>query len=258
MAGTRRARKAPAAIAAGVEDAIAAPIESVAAAADGGVSASEARVRSMDGLNHDEREATRRTTKHTEGTESHGGRKTRRSSPWLSVLLASSVVRSLSVAGTRARVLPTGRRAWRLSLLLAIALSLAALAAVGVDRVLSFSLRTPTATDEASLACAYLLNGDYDALASQMDPAPDGASTGRFDPAAFAADLRAQDARDGRVTSCALRQMEPDAGAQVVIYAMTVRRTGLSYPLGSLVVVRHEADGRWLLARASTFYYQLG
>lgn len=149
-------------------------------------------------------------------------------------------------------------RAWRVTLLLALALSLAALGALGVDRVLRWSLRSPTVGDEASAACAYLLNGNYAVLAGEMDPVPDGASTGPFDRATFTAGLRALDARDGRVTSCALRQMGSNDSAPVVIFAMTVRRAHLSYPLGSLVVVRHEADGRWLISRASTFYYELG
>jgi hypothetical protein len=150
------------------------------------------------------------------------------------------------------------QRAWWMALLLALALGLAAMAALRVDSVMRRALRTPTVGDEASAACAYLLNGDYDALAGEMDLAPDGASTGPFDRAAFAAGLRALDGRDGRVTRCALRQMGPDAGAQVVIFSMTVSRAQMSYPLGSLVVVRREMDGRWLLSRASTFYYDVG
>lgn len=156
----------------------------------------------------------------------------------------------------RARSL--GRRAWRMTLLLALALSLAAVAALGVDQVLRWSLRTPTAGDEAAAVCAYLRSGDYTALAGEMDPRPDGASTGAFDGAAFAAGLRSLDAGEGRVTTCALRQMGPEEGQQTVLFAVTLTRTDLSYPLGSLVVVRREPDGRWRLSRASTFYYALG
>jgi hypothetical protein len=48
---------------------------------------------------------------------------------------------------------------------------------VQVDRVLQWALRTPTVGDEASAVCAYLLIGNYNALADEMDPVPDGAST---------------------------------------------------------------------------------
>jgi hypothetical protein len=158
------------------------------------------------------------------------------------------------------------RRAWRLSLVLAIPLIAALLAAVQVDRVLQWALRTPTVTDEASAVCDYLLSQNYDALANEMDPnsAPAGASSGPFDRAAFVAGLRALDASDGRVTSCALSQIGTAAAANTagsapeVVFAMTVRRAQVSYPLGALVVVRAAADGRLRLSRASTFYYQIG
>jgi hypothetical protein len=145
-----------------------------------------------------------------------------------------------------------------MTLLLALGLSVAAAAAGGVDRVLHWSLRTPTAADGASAACALLLNGNYDRLADEMDPAPDGASTDPFDRDAFEAGLRALDASDGRVTSCTLRQMGPAADTPVAIFALTTHRAHRSDPLDSLVVVRREPDGRWLLSRASTFYYALG
>ena len=158
---------------------------------------------------------------------------------------------------TRRPALPLRRRAWRLSLLLAIALSLTLLAALGVDRELRWALRKPTVGDEASAVCAYLLNGDYAALAGEMDPAPDGISSGPFDQAAFTAGLRSLDTSDGRVTSCSLSQIGPVANSPVVIFSMTARRARVSYPLGALVVVRRDADGRLRLSRASTFYYQM-
>src|SRR5690348_11268638 len=95
----------------------------------------------------------------------------------------------------------------RLSLLLALLLALVGLAGVEFDAALRAALRPPTATDEASAVCNDLRSQDYDALAGEMDPTPDGASTGPFDRAAFVAALRAQDAALGRVRSCALSEM---------------------------------------------------
>jgi hypothetical protein len=148
-------------------------------------------------------------------------------------------------------------RARRLSLVLALSLALVGLAAVEFDVALRAALRPPTATDEASAVCNDLRSQDYDALAGEMDPAPDGASTGPFDRAAFVAALRAQDAALGSVRACALSQMNGADGiaSDAVVFALTVTRSRAPAPLGALVVVRREARGQWAVSRASTFYY---
>jgi hypothetical protein len=155
---------------------------------------------------------------------------------------------------------PSVRRtvlARRLSLALALLLALVGLAGVEFDAALRAALRPPTATDEASAVCNDLRSQDYDALAGEMDPTPDGVSTGPFDHAAFVAGLRAQDATLGRVRSCALSEMNGADGiaSDTVVFALTVTRSRAPAPLGALVVVRREARGQWAISRASTFYY---
>ncbi|HEV2238804.1 MAG TPA: hypothetical protein VGR57_19250 [Ktedonobacterales bacterium] len=164
----------------------------------------------------------------------------------------SSSVTVPSVATARRRV-----RVRRLSLLLALLLALAGLAGVGYDAALRAALRPPSATDEASAVCNDLRSQDYDALAGEMDPTPDGGSTGPFDHAAFVAALRAQDAALGPVRACALNQMNGADGiaSDDVVFALTLTRARAPAPLGALVVVRREARGQWALSRASTFYY---
>ena len=145
----------------------------------------------------------------------------------------------------------------RLSLTLALLLALVGLAGLEFDVALRAALRPPTAADEASAACNDLRSLDYDALAGEVDPTPDGASTGPFDRAAFVAALRAQDAALGPVRTCALSQMNGADGiaSDEVVFALTVTRARAPDPLGALVVVRREAHGQWAISRASTFYY---
>jgi hypothetical protein len=146
------------------------------------------------------------------------------------------------------------RRMVRLGLALAIALLLVGLAGFAAVGLLHRALRAPTATDEAAAVCAYLRSRDYDALASEMDPAPAGAAIGAFDRAAFAAQLRALDQREGVVRDCALRLLGPGADSGSVVFGLTVRRAGVADPLGSLVIVERVRDGGWVISRASTFY----
>ncbi len=151
--------------------------------------------------------------------------------------------------------LPRWRVYWRLTLLLALLLCLVGLAGIEVDQELQYALRPPTAADEASAVCDYLLSRNYDALAGEIDPAPDGASTGPFDRAAFAAQLRTLDRDLGTVRTCTLLELGAGNNSSVV-YSLTVHRTRAAEPRGSLVVVRRQAHGEWAISRASTFYYE--
>lgn len=159
--------------------------------------------------------------------------------------------RALGQAGT-ARL--RASRVLRLTLALALVLLLAGLAGLEAAALLEAALRPPLPGDEASAVCDYLLSRDYEALAGEMDPAPAGASTDPFTQEAFVAQLRALDAREGTVRTCALRQLGADSDGATVLYSLTLRRTRILDPLGSLVVVHRRSDGRWVLSRSSTFY----
>jgi hypothetical protein len=145
-------------------------------------------------------------------------------------------------------------RVLRLTLALALVLLLVGSAGLEAAALLTAALRPPLPGDEASAVCDYLLAHDYDALASEMDPAPAGASTDPFEPAAFVAQLRALDAREGTVRTCALRQLGASGDGATVLYSLTLRRTRVPDPLGSLVVVHRRAGGGWVISRSSTFY----
>jgi hypothetical protein len=176
-----------------------------------------------------------------------------RNAPATTAQSAAPATRGASAPAVRGRA-STARR---LSLALALGLALVGLAGVEFDLALREALRPPTAADEASAVCNDLRSQDYDALASEVDPAPDGASTGVFDRAAFVAALRAQDGALGPVRACALTQMNGADGiaSDEVVFALTVRRSRAPDPLDALVVVRREARGQWAVSRASTFYY---
>lgn len=167
--------------------------------------------------------------------------------------------RAASTVATTAHAPATGHAnaARRLSLLLAVLLALVGLAGVAFDAALRMALRPPTARDEASAVCNDLRSRDYDALADEMDPTPDGTSSGHFDRGAFVAGLRAQDAALGPVRTCALSELNGAAGSDsdAVVFTVTVTRTRTPAPLGALVVVRRAARGQWAISRASTFYY---
>ena len=152
--------------------------------------------------------------------------------------------------------LPGWRRTLHLTLALALALALllVGLAGFAALSVLHSALRPATATDEASAVCAYLRSHDYDARAAEMDPAPASGSTGAFDRAGFAAQLRALDQREGPVRACSLRLLGAGPDGASVVFALTVRRARVADPLGSLVVVERAPNGRWTISRASTFY----
>lgn len=152
-----------------------------------------------------------------------------------------------------------GPLSWRrlsmwLTLGLALALLLAGVGGVGFDLALRAALRAPTAVDEASAVCDDLRSQRYDALAAEMDPTPDGANAGPFDRTAFVAALRDLDQREGTVRACSLRLLGNGADGASVLFSMTVRRTRVADPLGSMVVVRRETRGGWAISRASTFY----
>ncbi len=136
---------------------------------------------------------------------------------------------------------------------LAVCLVLVGLSGIGFDLALRSALRPATAVDEASAVCGDLRSRNYDALANEMDPTPDGASTGTFDRVAFIAKLRALDQRDGPVRSCALRQLNASGPDGMTIFGFTVRRAQAPDPLESLVVVRR-VRGHWKVSRASSFY----
>jgi hypothetical protein len=141
-----------------------------------------------------------------------------------------------------------------LALALALALLLVGLAGFAALSVLHAALRPATATDEAAAVCAYLRSQDYDALAAEMEPAPAGSSTGTFDRTSFVAQLRALDQREGTVRACSLRLLGAGPDGTSVVFALTVRRTRVADPLGSLVAVERAPNSHWAISRASTFY----
>jgi hypothetical protein len=164
----------------------------------------------------------------------------------------SSSVTLPSVATARRRAQARG-----VSLVLWLMLMVVGLAGVEFDLALREALRPATAADEASAVCNDLRSQDYEGLAGEVDPAPDGASTGPFDHAAFVASLRAQDAAQGPLRTCALSAMNGADGiaSDAVVFELTTTRSREPAPVGSLVVVRREARGQWAISRASTFYY---
>jgi hypothetical protein len=166
-------------------------------------------------------------------------------------------VTSRSVTVPSAATAQRRAQARRLSLALWMMLMLVGLAGMEFDLALRQALRPATARDEASAVCNDLRSQDYDGLASEVDPAPDGASQGPFDRAAFVASLRAQDASLGPVRSCALSTMNGADGiaSDAAVFALTLTRSRELALIESLVVVRREARGQWAISRASTFYY---
>lgn len=149
---------------------------------------------------------------------------------------------------------PRRSQAVRLALALALGLLLTGVGGLEAAALLATALRPSLPVEEASAVCDSLLSRDYAALAGEMDPTPAGASTGPFDRNAFVMQLRAVDAREGTVRTCALRQLATSSDGATVLYALTIRRTRVADPLGSLVVVHRKPDGGWAISRGSTFY----
>jgi hypothetical protein len=159
--------------------------------------------------------------------------------------------------------------AWYISSLLAVALLFigyggycaANLLGVAVRAAARQGAETPTAL--AATVCNDLVHQNYGDLVAHIDhdPAPP-AVTDSFDPIITTQTLQALDRSDGPVTSCSAQPLNvsqanplsgvsgPDGATRVLL---VIWRSGISQPIGAVLITRQGPTGAWLIERDSSF-----
>ena len=169
---------------------------------------------------------------------------------------AASGVKGTGTAAPKRPAKISGGAAFRLPLLLAVALALMGVAGGQALSLLQRAMRVPTADDTAQLVCTAYQSQNYDILLNVIDPTPvPPTQTGPFDATArtsLANTLKSLDAGSGEVTSCAYQEPLPQSGS-ALRYILTMRRTRVTVDITMPITLLRQPDGSWKVSRGSDF-----